>query len=127
MGAGSRAPAARTYSPRTRRLACLQPRAPAAERSDKVPAMSTKQRYRLRNPASGREIVIEAEADRIYRDRDSGEELEVVGKVLPLAPSTSRLPWAVENLRVCEWCDQLAQKDLNECPTCGRRMGPLGA
>jgi hypothetical protein len=89
--------------------------------------MSTKQRYRLRNPASGREIVIEAEAGRIYRDHDSGEELEVVGKVLPLTPSTSRLPWAVENLRVCEWCDQLAQKDLNECPTCGRRMGPLGA
>lgn len=103
------------------------PRALAAGRSDKVPAMSTKQRYRLRNPASGREIVIEAEAGEIYRDRDSGEELEVVGKVLPLAPSTSRLPWAVENLRVCPWCDQLAQKDLNECPTCGRRMGPLGA
>jgi hypothetical protein len=99
----------------------------AAERSDKVPAMSTSQRYRLRNPASGREIVIEAEPGRIYRDRDTNEELEVVGKLLPLAPSGSRLPWAVENLRVCEWCDQLAQKDLNDCPTCGRRMGPLGA
>jgi hypothetical protein len=104
-----------------------EPRALVAERSDKVSKMSTRQRYRLRNPASGREIVIEAEAGEIYRDRDSGEELEVVGKMLPLAPSTSRLPWAVENLRVCEWCDQLAQKDLNECPTCGRRMGPLGA
>jgi hypothetical protein len=87
--------------------------------------VSTSQRYRLRNPASGREIVIEAEAGEIYLDRDSGESLEIVGKVLPLAPSSSRLPWAVENLRFCPLCDQLAQKDLNDCPTCGRRMGPL--
>jgi hypothetical protein len=88
--------------------------------------VSTSQRYRLRNPASGREIVIEADYGEIYLDRDTGEELEVVGKVLPVAPSTSRLPWAVESLRFCTWCDQLAQKDLNDCPTCGRRMGPLG-
>jgi hypothetical protein len=87
--------------------------------------VSTSQRYRLRNPASGREIVIEAEPGEIYLDRDDGDQLEVVGKVLPLAPSSSRLPWAVENLRFCTWCDQLAQKDLNDCPTCGRRMGPL--
>jgi hypothetical protein len=53
--------------------------------------------------------------------------MEVVGKLLPLAPTSSRLPWAVENLRFCPWCDQLAQKDLNDCPTCARRMGPLGA
>jgi hypothetical protein len=45
--------------------------------------------------------------------------------VLPLAPSSSKLPWAVETLRFCPWCDQHAQKDLNDCPTCGRRMGPL--
>jgi hypothetical protein len=89
--------------------------------------VSTSQRYRLRNPASGREIVIEAEAGEIYLDRESGEQLEIVGKVLPLAPSSSCLPWAVENLRFCNWCDQLAQKDLNDCPTCGRRMGPLGS
>jgi hypothetical protein len=88
--------------------------------------MSTNQRYRLRNPVSGREIVIEAEAEEIYLDRESREPLEVVGKVLPLTPSSSRLPWAVENLRFCNWCHQLAQKDLNDCPTCGRRMGPLG-
>jgi hypothetical protein len=98
-----------------------------ATRSDKVSGVSTEQRYRLRNPASGREVVIEAQPDEIYRDRDSGEELEIVGKLLPLAPSGSKLPWAVENLRFCPWCDQLAQKDLNDCPTCGRRMGPLGA
>ena len=46
----------------------------------------------------------------------------MLGKVLPLAPSLSSLPWAVEHLRFCPWCDQLAQKDLNDCPTCGRRM-----
>lgn len=89
--------------------------------------MSTSQRYRLRNPASGREIVLEAEPGEVYLDRETGEQLEVTGKVLPLAPSSSRLPWAVENLRFCSWCGQHAQKDLNDCPTCGRRMGPLGS
>jgi hypothetical protein len=92
----------------------------------RVPAMSVHQRYRLRNPASGREIVLEAQPDEIYVDRDSGQRMEVVGKLLPLAPSASRLPWAVENLRFCPWCEQLAQKDLNDCPTCGRRMDPIG-
>ena len=92
-----------------------------------MPAVSTNQRYRLRNPSTGRELLMTVEPDQIYLDRSSGEPLEVVGKVLPLAPSTSRLPWAVENLRFCSWCEQHAQKDLNDCPTCGRRMGPLGA
>ena len=45
--------------------------------------------------------------------------------LLPLAPSRSRLPWSVETLRFCNWCDQPAQKDLNDCPTCGRRMSAL--
>jgi hypothetical protein len=81
----------------------------------------------MRNPSSGREIVFEAEPGEIYLDRESGDKLEVVGKVLPLTPSESKLAWAVENLRFCSWCDQLAQKDLNDCPTCGRRMGPLGS
>lgn len=89
--------------------------------------MSTSQRYRLRNPSSGRETLVEAEPGETYHDRDTGEQLEVVGRALPLAPSLSRLPWAVENLRFCPWCQQLAQKDLNDCPTCGRRMGPLPA
>ena len=89
--------------------------------------MSARQRYRLRNPVTGREVVLEAKPEEIYTDRESSGTLEVVGKVLPLAPSSSRLPWAVENLRFCPWCKQLAQKDLNDCPTCGRRMGPLDA
>jgi hypothetical protein len=87
--------------------------------------MSTNQRYRLRNPATGRDTIAYAVPDEIYRDRDTGDRLEVVGKMLPLAPSTSLLPWSVENLRFCPWCEQHAQKDLNDCPTCGRRMGPL--
>ena len=87
--------------------------------------MTPRERYRLRDPASGRDVVLEAEPGEIYRDRESGEQLEVLGKVLPLPPSESQLPWAVENLRFCEWCGELAQKDLNDCPTCGRRMNPL--
>jgi hypothetical protein len=89
--------------------------------------MAGRQRYRLRAPSTGREIIIHAEPDTIYTDHETGEELEVVGEVLPLAPSTSKLPWAVENLRFCNWCDQLAQRDLNDCPTCGRRMAPLAS
>jgi hypothetical protein len=89
--------------------------------------MSTRQRYRLRNPSTGREVILDAEPEEIYLDRDSGEQLEVLGKLLPLAPSESKLPWAIENLRFCPWCQAMAQKDLNDCPTCGRRMGPLGA
>jgi hypothetical protein len=79
----------------------------------------------MRVPGSGREIIREAEPKRVYVDRETGETLSIVSKVLPLAPSTSRLPWAVENLRFCPRCDQLAQRDLNDCPWCGRRMDPL--
>ena len=86
--------------------------------------MSLNQRYRMRTPSTGREIFLEAEAGKVYRDRETGEPLEVVGMVVPLAPTPSRLPWAVENLRFCGWCDQLLQKDLNDCPTCGRRVSP---
>ena len=75
--------------------------------------MSSPQRYLLRNPASGREVVLEAQPDEVYRDRETDEPLEVRGKLLPLAPSASRLPWAVENLRFCPWCHELAQLDLN--------------
>ena len=87
--------------------------------------MSAVQRYRMRAPESGREIIRDAEPGRVYVDRDSGEELEIVGKVLPLPPSESHLPWAVETLRFCPHCDQLCQLDLNDCPHCGRRMDPV--
>jgi hypothetical protein len=86
--------------------------------------VSLTQRYRMRTPSTGREILLDAEPGKVYRDRETGEELQVVGKVVPLGASPSRLPWAVENLRFCNWCDQLLQKDLNDCPTCGRRVAP---
>jgi hypothetical protein len=86
--------------------------------------MSSRQLYRLRTPSTGREVLLPAEAGQTYRDHDTGEEMVIVGKVLP-ADSDSALPWSVENLRFCNWCDQLAQKDLNDCPHCGRRMAAL--
>jgi hypothetical protein len=87
--------------------------------------MRTLQKYRMRTPSTGRETIVEATAGINYVDRDTGETLEVVARLLPLAPTSSELPWAIENLRFCSHCDQLAQKDLNDCPHCGRRMDPL--
>jgi hypothetical protein len=87
--------------------------------------VSEHQTYRLRTPSTGRELIVEAHPGDVYVDRETGEHMEIVGKLVPLAPSPSRLPWTVENLRFCNWCDQLAQKDLNDCPTCGRRMAAL--
>lgn len=84
------------------------------------------QKYRMRTPSTGREVIIEAEPGVEYVDRDTGERLEVVAQLLPLAPTASELPWSVENLRFCNHCDQLTQKDLNDCPHCGRRMAALG-
>lgn len=88
--------------------------------------MADGQRFRLRAPSNGDEVIIEAEPGIVYLDGRTGEPMEVVGEVLPLAPSRSKLPWAVENLRFCNWCEAMAQRDLNDCPTCGRRMAPLG-
>ncbi len=90
-------------------------------------AMRSRQKYRMRTPSTGREIILEAQPGQVYLDRETGEELEVVAELLPLAPTPSELPWMVQNLRFCNWCDQLAQKDLNDCPYCGRRMEPLGS
>ena len=84
--------------------------------------MPPRQKYRLR-ARSDREVIAEVEPGMTYVDRESGEEFRVVGKVLPLAPSASRLPWAVEILRLCGCSlEQLVQKDLNDCPHCGRRL-----
>ena len=79
----------------------------------------------MRTPSTGREVVIDAEPGRVYVDRETGEQLEVVAQLLPLAPTPSELPWSVENLRFCNLGDQLCQKDLNDCPHCGRRLEPL--
>jgi hypothetical protein len=84
--------------------------------------MPARQQYRLR-ARSDREIIYEAEPGKRYVDHETGEELKVVGAVLPLAPSPSNLPWAVENLRLCGCSlEQLTPKDVNDCVTCGRRL-----
>ncbi len=89
--------------------------------------MHRRQLYRLRAPRSGREIVTEVEDGRTYVDSETGEEMEVVAKLLPLAPSDSALPRTPENLRICPRCDQLVGRDLNDCPYCGRRLPPLSS
>ena len=84
--------------------------------------MAERQLYRLRS-RSDREVIREVAPGEVYVDRETGEEFEVVGRVLPLAPSPSNLPWAVENLRLCGCSlDQLTPKDVNDCVHCGRRL-----
>ena len=84
--------------------------------------MGARQKYRLR-ARSDREVIREVEPGKVYVDRETGEEFEIVSKVLPLAPSPSELPWTVDNLRLCGCSlEQLAPKDANDCPHCGRRM-----
>ncbi len=84
--------------------------------------MGARQKYRLR-ARSDREVIREVEPGQVYVDRETGEEFEIVGKLLPLAPSQSELPWTVDNLRTCGCSlEQLAPKDVNDCPHCGRRM-----
>lgn len=104
------------YKPRTARTTMsryshLNPEAP--------------QPYRLRNDRTGREVIVVAQPGVPYVDKASGEPLQVIGKLLPLTPSPSRLPWSVENLRVCPSCGELVRKDLNHCPYDGRRLPPL--
>ena len=89
--------------------------------------MGQRQRYRLR-AASDREVIRELEPGKSYVDKETGEQFEVVGKVIPLAPSESDLPYAVEYLRLCGCSlEQLVPKDLNDCPHCGRRLPALDA
>jgi hypothetical protein len=84
------------------------------------------QRFRLRAPASGREAIAEVEdADRVYVDRESGDEMRVVSRTLPLAPSDSALLRTPGNLRACRRCDQLIGLDVSDCPYCGLRQPAL--
>ena len=84
--------------------------------------MSERQRYRLRT-RSDREVIREVEPGAVYVDRETGEEFQVVGKVLPLAPSPSAMPWTIENLRLCGCSlEQLTPRDVNDCIHCGRRL-----
>jgi hypothetical protein len=81
--------------------------------------------YRLRARASGREALVELEPDVVYEDRESGEEMEPVSMVLPLAESDSTLLRTPENLRACRRCDQLIGLDVSDCPYCGLRQEAL--
>ncbi len=87
--------------------------------------MNREQTYRLRAPASGREALARATADGVYVDRETGEEMRIVSRVLPLAPSPSALLRAPENLRICRRCDQLIGLDVSDCPYCGLRQEAL--
>jgi hypothetical protein len=86
--------------------------------------MHEEQIYRLRAPASGREALSPARQGNVYLDRETGEEMEVVSRVLPLAPSASALVRSPENLRACRRCDQLIGLDVSDCPYCGLRQEP---
>jgi hypothetical protein len=88
--------------------------------------MRIRDKYRFRS-ASGREHIIEAELDVHYVDHETGETLFPVAKLTPVSPTASELPWAVENLRFCNHCDQLCQRDLSVCTTCGQGLDPLPA
>jgi hypothetical protein len=87
--------------------------------------VNSKQLYRMRAAASGREAVAPSERGQVYLDRDTGEEMEPVAAVLPLAPSASALPRSPENLRACRRCDQLIGLDVSDCPYCGLRQSAL--
>jgi hypothetical protein len=85
-----------------------------------------RQLYRLRT-RSDREIIRDVDPGKVYVDRETGEEYEVVSKVLPLAPSASSQTWSVANLRLCGCSlEQLTPRDVNDCVTCGRRLPALG-
>jgi hypothetical protein len=92
--------------------------------------MPEPQKYRLRAPASGREVVLALEdeqgSDRAYYDRVTGERLEVVSKLVPLSSSHSNLPRSAETVRICPHCGELVELDLSDCPYCRRRMHPIG-
>jgi hypothetical protein len=93
--------------------------------------MARPERYRLRAPASGRETVISIDGQLPdeevgYYDQVTGERMEVVSKLIPLANSPSNLPRAPENLRICPHCGELVGRDLSDCPYCRRRLPALG-
>lgn len=75
--------------------------------------------YRLRAPASGREAIVPLRDGVVYRDAETGEELEPVAVVLPQAEGGSSLPRTPVNLRVCRRCEQLTPRDLATCEFCG--------
>jgi hypothetical protein len=86
-----------------------------------------RQLYRLRT-RSDKETIRAVDPGKVYVDRETGEEYEVVGKLLPLAPSPSDRPWSIQNLRLCGCSlEQLTPRDVNDCVVCGRRLPAMGS
>lgn len=80
------------------------------------------QKFHLRSAGHKRDIVAPVETGDRFVDRESGTPFVVVGEVLPTGETPSELPWATQNLRLCGCTrEQLLQKDINDCPYCGRR------
>jgi hypothetical protein len=75
--------------------------------------------YRLRAAASGREAIAPVREGVVYRDAETGEELEPVAVVLQGGGDGSSLPRTPANLRVCRRCEQLTPRDLATCEFCG--------
>ena len=90
-----------------------------------APVQNPRQIFRLRARASGREAFAPVSPGAVYRDRETGEEMEPVTRLLPLAPSVSALIRSPENLRICRRCDQLIGLDVSDCPYCGLRQPAL--
>lgn len=82
-------------------------------------SVSTDPIYRLRAAASGREAIAPVRDGVVYRDAETGEELEPVAAVLPQHEGASSLPRTPVNLRVCRRCEQLTPRDLTSCEFCG--------
>ena len=102
-----------------------------------LPPNGRTQRYRLRAPASGREVVLALDnsreaTERAYYDRVTGERLEVVSKLVPLASSPSNLPRTPETLRICPHCERARRAGperlpLLQAPPAGAGQRLLGA
>ena len=89
--------------------------------------MADEETYRLRAPASGREAIAPVNERGVYVDAVTGEEMQPVARILPLAQSSpSKLLRAPENLRLCSRCEQMLGVDVADCPYCGKRQEPLG-
>lgn len=87
--------------------------------------LSNKQRYRLKAERSGREFTASnLQEGKLYTDPKTGEMLNVVAELPPLAPSPSKLPRTPENLQICNHCGELIGRDLSSCPICERRLEP---
>ena len=85
--------------------------------------MNREQTYRLRAPASGREAIASVKEGQVYVDRETGEQMEPVGRPLPLGGGESALVRTPDNLRICSRCDQLIGIDVSDCHYCGKRQG----